>query len=95
MKLSYTCLISGRSVMLEQPRKVGTRVVSHMLTSHGGELFIHVLATSRCTLLDPPSISEGCGGRLTDYRIKVSRRCKTRPPSAKAAAADSRIIESK
>ena len=57
--------------MLEQPRKVGTRVVSHMLTSHGGELFIHVLATSRCTLQDPPSISKGCGGRLTDYRIKV------------------------
>ena len=64
--------------MLEQPRKVGTRVVSHMLTSHGGELFIHVLATARCTLEDPPSISEGAGGRVTDYRIKVTAQSALR-----------------
>jgi len=64
---------TGRSVMLEQPRKSSsTRVVSHMLTSHGGEIYIHVLATSRSILEDPPSISEGAGGRLTDYRISVS-----------------------
>ena len=64
--------ISGRSVMLEQPKKGGTRVISHMLTSHGGELYIHVLSTARSILEDPPSISEGCGGRVTDYRINVS-----------------------
>ena len=58
--------------MLEQPRKSGARVISHMLTSHGGELYIHVLATARSILEDPPSISEGCGGRVTDYRINVS-----------------------
>lgn len=57
--------------MLEQPRKSGNRVMSHMLTSHGGELYVHVLATARSTLEDPPSISEGCGGRITDYRINV------------------------
>ncbi len=57
--------------MLEQPRKTGTRVISHMLASHGGEIYIHVLCTNRSILEDPPSISEGAGGRITDYRINV------------------------
>ena len=57
--------------MLEQPRRASARVVSHMLTSHGGEIYIHALMTSRSILEDPPSISEGAGGRLTDYRISV------------------------
>ncbi len=55
--------------MLELPRRSGTKVLSHMLTSHGGEIFIHTLNTSRSSLEDPPSISEGPGGRVTDYRI--------------------------
>ncbi|XP_058045773.1 integrator complex subunit 13 isoform X2 [Ahaetulla prasina] len=62
-------LLNGRSVLLEQPRKSGSKVISHMLSSHGGEIFLHVLSTSRSILEDPPSISEGCGGRVTDYRI--------------------------
>ncbi|KAM9310940.1 LOW QUALITY PROTEIN: integrator complex subunit 13 [Gastrophryne carolinensis] len=62
-------LLNGRSVLLEQPRKSGSKVISHMLSSHGGEIFIHVLSSSRSILEDPPSISEGCGGRVTDYRI--------------------------
>ncbi|BFZ08247.1 hypothetical protein BsWGS_11286 [Bradybaena similaris] len=62
-------LLSGRAVMLEQPRKSGTKVISHMLAAHGGEIFIHSIPTSRSILEDPPSISEGCGGRVTDYRI--------------------------
>ncbi|XP_076469020.1 integrator complex subunit 13-like [Babylonia areolata] len=62
-------LLSGRAVMLEQPRKTGVKVISHMLASHGGEIFIHILPTGRSILEDPPSISEGCGGRVTDYRI--------------------------
>ena len=62
-------LLNGRQVMLEQPRKVGSKVISHMLASHGGEIFLHCLATARSSLEDPPSISEGCGGRVTDYRI--------------------------
>ncbi|XP_070558814.1 integrator complex subunit 13-like [Ptychodera flava] len=62
-------LLNGRQVMLEQPRKTGAKVISHMLTSHGGEIYIHCLAINRSTLEDPPSISEGCGGRVTDYRI--------------------------
>jgi hypothetical protein len=64
--------VPGRAVMLEQPRKTGVKVQSHMLASHGGEIFIHILPTSRSILEDPPSISEGCGGRVTDYRITVS-----------------------
>ena len=58
--------------MLEQPRKTGLKVTSHMLTSHGGEIFIHTIYTARSILEDPPSISEGLGGRVTDYRIPVS-----------------------
>lgn len=54
--------------MLEMQKK-GSKVISHMLTSHGGEIFIHSLAASRSALEDPPSISEGPGGRVTDYRI--------------------------
>lgn len=59
-------------MLLEQPRKSGSKVISHMLSSHGGEIFLHVLNCNRSTLEDPPSISEGCGGRVTDYRITVS-----------------------
>ncbi|KAG8176539.1 hypothetical protein JTE90_014884 [Oedothorax gibbosus] len=62
-------LLNGRAVMLEMPRKSGSKVLSHMLASHGGEIFIHTLGTGRSILEDPPSISEGCGGRVTDYRI--------------------------
>lgn len=62
-------LLSGRAVMLEQPRKSGTKVISHLLASHGGEIFVHAINTARSLLEDPPSISEGCGGRVTDYRI--------------------------
>ncbi|XP_052780061.1 integrator complex subunit 13-like isoform X2 [Mya arenaria] len=62
-------LLGGRAVMLEQPRKTGIKVTSHMLTSHGGEIFIHTIPTGRSILEDPPSISEGPGGRVTDYRI--------------------------
>ena len=65
-------LLSGRSVMLEMPRKSGASVktLSHMLAAHGGEIFLHGLSSNRVlTLEDPPSISEGPGGRVTDYRI--------------------------
>lgn len=62
-------LLSGRSVMLEQPKKSGAKVLSHMLSSHGGEVFIHLLSSKRSILEDAPSISEGPGGRITDYRI--------------------------
>lgn len=62
-------LLTGRAVMLELPRKSGQKLLSHMLASHGGEIYIHTLGTGRSALEDPPSISEGSGGRVTDYRI--------------------------
>ncbi|XP_017768624.1 PREDICTED: protein asunder homolog [Nicrophorus vespilloides] len=62
-------LLNGRSVMLEMARKSGGKITSHLLAAHGGEIFIHTLCTARSVLEDPPSISEGCGGRVTDYRI--------------------------
>ena len=76
----FVYVFTGRSVLLEQPRKTGVKVISHMLTSHGGEIFIHTIPTARSILEDPPSISEGCGGRVTDYRITVSQTgCQTVP----------------
>lgn len=62
-------LLSGRTVMLEMPRSKTSKILSHMLSSHNHELYIHSLSTSRSILEDPPSISEGSGGRVTDYRI--------------------------
>ncbi|KAF0305690.1 Integrator complex subunit 13 [Amphibalanus amphitrite] len=62
-------LLSGRAVMLEMPRRSGGKFVSHMLAAHGGEIFMHALGSGRSVLEDPPSVSEGAGGRVTDYRI--------------------------
>lgn len=62
-------LLNGRSVLLEMPRKSGGKLTSHLLSAHGGEIFIHTLHTSRSCLEDPPSILEGGGGKVTDYRI--------------------------
>ncbi|XP_057373954.1 integrator complex subunit 13-like isoform X1 [Daphnia carinata] len=63
-------LLGGRSVMLELPRSgTGGRTTSHMLAAHGGEIFLHSLLIGRSVIEDPPSISEGSGGRVTDYRI--------------------------
>ena len=41
-------LLSGRSVMLEMVKRTSnTKMISHMLTSHGGEIFIHTLSCCR------------------------------------------------
>lgn len=50
-------------------RKTGGKITSHLLSARGGEIFIHALQITRSCLEDPPSISEGPGGRITDYRI--------------------------
>jgi len=34
-----------------------------------GDVYIHVLASGRSPLEDPPAITEGIGGRVTDYRV--------------------------
>lgn len=62
-------LLSGRSVLLEMPRKSGGKTTSHLLSARGGEIFIHSLNTSRSVLEDCPSISEGVGGKIVNYRI--------------------------
>ena len=67
-------LLGGRWVMLESPKRTtasnhSTRILSHMLAAHGGDIYIHTLLTARTVLEDPPSISEGQGGKVTDYRI--------------------------
>ena len=37
-KLIFICyLLLGRQVMLEQPKKSGGKLVSHILASHGGD----------------------------------------------------------
>ncbi|XP_029404976.1 protein asunder [Bactrocera dorsalis] len=64
-----TFLLNGRSVLLEMPRKTGGKTTSHLLSARGGEIFIHALQITRSCLEDLPSISEGPGGRVTDYRI--------------------------
>ncbi|EDV21506.1 uncharacterized protein TRIADDRAFT_30328, partial [Trichoplax adhaerens] len=73
-------LLSGRTVALEQPKKTSHKsVISHLLVGHkrqddcDSDIFVHTLSISRSPLEDPPSISEGSGGRVTDYRINVSR----------------------
>ena len=62
-------LLSGRTVLLEMQGRKKTLSMSHMLSSHDNELYIHSLSFGRTILEDPPSISEGTGGRVTDYRI--------------------------
>lgn len=63
-------LLNGRSVTLEVPRKIGGgRSASHILAAQGGELWIGALG-GRTPYDDPPALSEGAGGRITDYRIK-------------------------
>lgn len=50
-------------------RETGGKITSHMLSAHGGEIFIHTLHTSRSCLEDLPSILDSNSGKVTDYRI--------------------------
>lgn len=44
-------------------------MTSHLLSAHGGEIYIHTIQVTRSCLEDCPSIVEGPGGKVTDYRI--------------------------
>lgn len=57
--------------MLEVIRRNGTKSLSHLLAAHSGQIYMHSLSIGRSLHEDPPSISEGIGGRVTDYRITV------------------------
>lgn len=63
-------LLNGKQVLLEIYKSKSNRTTTHFLASHNGELFIHSLATSqhKSSVVDPPSISENLGGKVTDYR---------------------------
>ncbi|KAI8435838.1 hypothetical protein MSG28_004054 [Choristoneura fumiferana] len=50
-------------------RKGGGRSASHVLAAQGGELWVGALG-GRAPYDEPPALSEGAGGRVTDYRIK-------------------------
>ncbi|XP_022213538.1 protein asunder [Drosophila obscura] len=84
-------LLNGRSVLLEMPRKTGSKATSHMLSARGGEIFVHSLCITRSCMDEAPSITDGPGGRVTDYRtselgqlMKMSRMVplKSRDPAA-------------
>ncbi|KAH8418499.1 hypothetical protein KR009_005680 [Drosophila setifemur] len=84
-------LLNGRSVLLEMPRKTGSKATSHMLSARGGEIFVHSLCITRSCMDEAPAIADGPGGRVTDYRtaelgqlIKMSRMVplKARDPAA-------------
>lgn len=63
-------LLNGRTVMLEIFKSKNNRLTTHLLASHGGELFIHSLATPhKSTIVDPPPFNDGLGGKVTDYRL--------------------------
>ena len=49
-----------------------SRQTTHMISCHGKDIFLHALNTNKMPFDDPPSISEGVGGKVTDYRIAVS-----------------------
>ena len=51
--------------------EVKDTVIYYYILAAGG-VFIHCIPGGRAYLDDPPSISEGWGGRITDYRIAVS-----------------------
>lgn len=57
--------------MLEVSRRGGAKALSHLLAARAGQIYMHSLTIGRSPLEDPPSISEGAGGRVTDYRITV------------------------
>lgn len=59
--------------MLELPKKIsGLKPASHMLTCHGGHLYIHTLWQGRSLFEDPPPIPDASGGKVNDYRFTVS-----------------------
>lgn len=62
--------------MLEQRSQepgsaVSTLRTTHMLAAHGGDIYMHSLASYRDPLEEPPTITECIGGKCTDYRIQV------------------------
>lgn len=66
--LQFFCVQSNNFFFFDYS-ETGGKITSHMLSAHGGEIFIHTLHTSRSCLDDLPSVLESNSGKVTDYRI--------------------------
>ena len=76
-------LLSGRSVMLEMVKRTSnTKIISHMLTSHGGEIFIHTLSCCRY-------LKDGFSVRRKFSPLFPGQLLKTRPAYLKVLADES------
>ncbi|XP_060858444.1 integrator complex subunit 13-like [Metopolophium dirhodum] len=64
-----TFLLNGRSVFLEVIKQGGGKTISHVLKSYNGEIYIHTVSSGRTVFEDLPSISEGPGGKVIQYRV--------------------------
>lgn len=53
-------------------RASGNRVITHMISCKGSDIFLHALGVHRCPFEDPPGLTDSPGGKVTDYRINVS-----------------------
>lgn len=65
-------LLNGRSVLLEMPKrdKNGQKINSHLLSARGGEIFIHTLSVNKLCVDEHPAITDGEGGKVSDYRLQ-------------------------
>ncbi|XP_050529358.1 integrator complex subunit 13 [Daktulosphaira vitifoliae] len=91
-----TFLLNGRSVLLEMIKQSGNKSMSHVLKSYNGEIYIHTVSSGRTVLEDPPSISEGPGGKVTQYRVAdfgVFMRSNLLQPSKRKLPDDKNLIE--
>jgi len=68
-------LTSGRSVLLEGANKEpGTAPqVSHMLSCHGGDIYLHKRQGIQNNVTEPPALADGPGGQRIDYRVSELR----------------------
>lgn len=91
-----TFLLNGRSVLLEMIKQGGGKSMSHVLKSYNGEIYIHTVSSGRTVLEDPPAISEGPGGKVTQYRVAdfgIFMRLNLLEPSKKKQAEDKNYID--
>ena len=60
--------MNKRTVVLkDRDNTDGTKV--HMLTSHGGDIYLHRI-TEPLKMTEPPTMIDGPGGRRSDYRTR-------------------------
>uniref|UniRef100_H2Y4D2 Protein asunder n=1 Tax=Ciona savignyi TaxID=51511 RepID=H2Y4D2_CIOSA len=94
-------LLNGRSVLLEHWQKSESSGNSskntHMISCCGSDIFLHALDVYQVPFEDPPSISDGAGGRVTDYRIndftKVVKKAELLPFGSKLKSIEGDPIE--